>query len=127
MSVMQQPTEPEPSAGPPHRARGVFDGLRRWFGRGRREGDSDERPPRLPSPDALVLLCRPQGEPEAELFRGILADNDIRSMVKNRDAVGVDGGGWGASWKYELWVLRRDLRRSREILGVEAEGADGEG
>ncbi|MBF6600817.1 MAG: DUF2007 domain-containing protein [Dehalococcoidia bacterium] len=122
--MMQQPGEPEPSVAPPPPARGAFERLRRWIGRGRTHGDSG-RPPRLPSPDALVLLCRPQGEPEAELFRGILADNDIRSMVKNRDAVAVDGGGWGAPWKYELWVLRRDLRRAREIVGVE--GADGEG
>ncbi|HEY7802099.1 MAG TPA: DUF2007 domain-containing protein [Dehalococcoidia bacterium] len=82
----------------------------------------DAAPRRLPSPDKLVLLCRPQGEPEAQLFRGILEDNGIRSMVKNRDPVGVDGGGWGAPWKYELWVLRRDLRRAREILEIEETG-----
>jgi hypothetical protein len=76
----------------------------------------DDAPPRLPSPDRLVLLTRPQGEPEARLLQGILEDNGIRSMVKNRDAVGVDGGGWGAPWKYELWVLRKDLRRARELL-----------
>ena len=76
-------------------------------------------PERLPSPDALVLLTRPQGEPEARLLQGILEDNGIRSMVKNRDAVGVDGGGWGAPWKYELWVLRRDLRRARELLELD--------
>ncbi|MHB8683542.1 MAG: putative signal transducing protein [Dehalococcoidia bacterium] len=80
----------------------------------------DAAPSRLPSPDELVLLTRPQGEPEAQLLRQILQDNGIRSMVKNRDAVGVDGGGWGPSWAYELWVLRKDLRRARETLDLPA-------
>jgi hypothetical protein len=75
-------------------------------------------PERLPSPDELVLLTRPQGEPEAQLLRGILEDNGIHSMVKNRDPVGVDGGGWGAPWLYELWVVRKDLRRARELLEI---------
>ncbi|HEX5478737.1 MAG TPA: DUF2007 domain-containing protein [Dehalococcoidia bacterium] len=84
-------------------------------------GDADGAPKRLPSPDSLALLCRPQGEPEARMLQGILEDDGIRSMVKNRDAVGVDGGGWGPSWAYELWVLRKDLRRARETLGLDEE------
>jgi hypothetical protein len=96
----------------------ILSHLRSLLGASAPEG----RPERLPSPDALVLLTRPQGEPEARLLQGILEDNGIRSMVKNRDPVGVDGGGWGAPWKYELWVLRKDLRRSRELLEIEESG-----
>ena len=81
-----------------------------------------EPPTRLPSPDELVLLCRPEGEPEAELLRGILADNDIRSMVKNRDALSAQVGGAGSAWAYELWVLRKDLRRAKEVLELDDSG-----
>jgi len=95
----------------------ILSRLRSFLGGGAPDG----APQRLPSPDALVLLTRPRGEPEARLLQGILEDNGIRSMVKNRDPVGVDGGGWGAPWKYELWVLRRDLRRSRELLELDEE------
>ncbi len=97
--------------------------LRSLLGAPRTGGLAADRgaPARLPSPDGLVLLTRPHGEPEAQLLRQILEDNGIRSMVKNRDAVGVDGGGWGPAWAYELWVLRKDLRRAREVLALDDE------
>ncbi len=78
-------------------------------------------PQRLPSPDSLALLTRPEGEPAAELLRGILEQEGVRSMIKNRDAVSARAGGMGPPWAYELWVLRKDLARSREIIGVEDE------
>jgi hypothetical protein len=77
----------------------------------------NEAPVRLPSPDGLVLLARPQGEPEAQLLRQMLAAEGIHAMVKNRDAVSAESGGMGPPWAYELWVLRRDVRRAREIIG----------
>jgi Putative prokaryotic signal transducing protein len=66
----------------------------------------DGAPVRLPSPDELVLLSRPNGEIDAQLLRQMLSSEGIHAMVKNRDAVSA-----------ELWVLRRDLRRAREIIG----------
>ncbi len=74
-------------------------------------------PERLPSPDELALLTRPDGELNAQLLRQMLAGEGIHAMVKNRDAVSAESGGMGPPWAYELWVLRRDLRRAREIIG----------
>jgi hypothetical protein len=82
-------------------------------------GRDPDAPPRLPSPDALVLLTRPQGEPEAELLKGILEQEGIRSMVKNRDAQSARAGGMGPPWAYELWVLRKDLARARELIDAD--------
>ncbi len=81
-------------------------------------GRDPDAPTRLPSPDALALLMRPNGEPEAEMLRGMLEEQGIRSMVKNRDAASARGG-MGGAWAYELWVLRRDLLRAREVVGVD--------
>ncbi|MBI5284814.1 MAG: DUF2007 domain-containing protein [Chloroflexi bacterium] len=85
-------------------------------------GDDAGAPVRLPSPDALVLLTRPQGEAEAQLFRDMLEQEGIRSMLKNRDPVSARDGGMGPPWAYELWVLRRDLLRARDAIGVEDDG-----
>ena len=80
---------------------------------------SQDAPSRLPSPDALVLVTRPNGEPEAQLLRQILEQNGVRAMVKNRDAASAQAGGMGPPWAYELWVLRKDLRRARELLDID--------
>jgi putative signal transducing protein len=74
-------------------------------------------PERLPSPDELVVLARPGGEPEALMLQELLAAQGIHALVRNRDAATARGGGWGPAWAYELCVLRRDLRRAREIVG----------
>jgi hypothetical protein len=84
-----------------------------------RPGDPDA-PPRLPSPDELVLLARPEGEPEALTLQELLEGAGIHAMVRNRDAATARGGSWGPPWAYELWVLRRHLLRAREIIGVDA-------
>lgn len=84
----------------------------------------DGAPVRLPSPDELFLLARPHGEAEAQLLRQMLAAEGIHAMVKNRDAVSAESGGMGPPWAYELWVLRRDARRSREIIGDDEAGAE---
>jgi Putative prokaryotic signal transducing protein len=81
---------------------------------GRAEGGA---PARLPSRDELVLVARPNGEIEAQLLRQMLAAEGVHAMVKNRDAVSAESGGMGPPWAYELWVLRKDLRRAREIIG----------
>ncbi len=68
---------------------------------------------------------RPDGELNAQLMRQMLAAEGITAMVKNRDPVSAESGGMGPPWAYELWVLRRDLRRAQEIIGeVEVGDAD---
>ena len=90
-------------------------------------GRADEdAPARLPSPDELALLTRPNGEIDAQLLRQMLASEGIHAMVKNRDAVSAEAGGVGPPWAYVLWVLRRDLRRAREIIGASADVGDGD-
>ncbi len=83
-----------------------------------RSGDPGA-PSRLPSPDELTLLARPEGEPEALVLQELLQSEGVHAMVRNRDAATARGGSWGPPWAYELWVLRRDLRKAREVLGVE--------
>jgi len=75
-------------------------------------------PARLPSPDDTVLLTEPAGEVEANLFRDMLEQDGIRSMIRNIDASSAQAGGMGPVWAYQLLVLRKDLRRAREILGL---------
>jgi hypothetical protein len=98
---------------------GIISRILGWLAR----RPDDGAPVRLPSPDELVLLARPHGEPEAQLLRQMLAAEGIHAMVKNRDAVSAESGGMGPPWAYELWVLRRDVRRSREIIGDDEAGA----
>lgn len=64
----------------------------------------------------MVVVARPGGEPEALMMREILNHNGIAAMVKNRDPASAQAGGIGPPWAYELWVLRRDLRRAEELL-----------
>jgi len=82
-------------------------------------GGPSGRPERLPSPDELVLLAEPNGEGEAQIFHDMLEQQGIRSMIKNTDAASARAGGLGPPWAYELWVLRKDLHRGREILGLD--------
>ncbi len=83
--------------------------------------DDPDAPARLPSPDELTLLTRPEGEPEALMLQELLERAGIHAMVRNRDAATARGGSWGPPWAYELWVLRRDLRKAREIIGPDAD------
>jgi hypothetical protein len=88
--------------------------------------DDPDAPARLPSPDALALLTRPEGEPEALMLQELLEGAGIHAMVRNRDAATARGGSWGPPWAYELWVLRRDLRKARQIIGLDMDpGARG--
>lgn len=78
-----------------------------------------DAPERLPSPDDLVLVARPEGEPEALMMQDILKNAGIAAMVRNRDAATARGGGWGPPWAYELIVRRADLRRARDLLDLD--------
>jgi hypothetical protein len=79
--------------------------------------DASARPERMPSPDELVVVARPEGEPEALMMQEMLAAEGIVAMVRNRDAATARGGGWGPPWAYELLVKRADARRARDIVG----------
>jgi hypothetical protein len=87
--------------------------------RARLLGREDDSPERLPSPDDLVILVRPEGEPEALMMQEMLAAEGIVAMVRNRDAATARGGGWGPSWAYDVMVKRADLRRAREVVGAD--------
>jgi Putative prokaryotic signal transducing protein len=84
-----------------------------WF------GGADDAPVRLPRPDEPVVLARPNGEAEAQLFHDMLDEQGIRSMVRNTDASSARAGGMGPVWAYELIVLRKNVQRARQILGLD--------
>jgi hypothetical protein len=81
-----------------------------------RGSDNADAPTPLPSPDELVLLGRPDGEPEAQLWRDILTGEGIEALVKNVDAAAL--GVAGPSLQFEAWVRRKDLRRAQSALGL---------
>jgi hypothetical protein len=88
--------------------------LRSLFG----GGDADDAAPeRLPSPDEMVVVARPGGEPAALMMQEMLAQHGIRALVRNRDAAAARGV--GAPWGAEVCVLRRDLKRAQEVIGDE--------
>ena len=80
--------------------------------------DDESAPERLPLPDEIVVLARPGGEPEALMMQEMLASHGIHALVRNRDAASARGGGWGPPWAYEICVLRRELRRAQEAIGI---------
>jgi hypothetical protein len=73
-------------------------------------------PERLPSPDELVLLTSAETEFEASMFRDMLHDAGIEALIKNRDVLTAQSGVMSQPYSQELWVLRKDLRRAREVL-----------
>ena len=95
--------------------------FRRLFGRG-----DDGAPKRLPSPDELVPLTLAESEIEASLFIDMLADAGITAMIKNRDVLTAQTGVMPRPWSQELFVLRKDLRRAREVLEISGDDASGE-
>lgn len=84
-------------------------------------GDADANegaPERLPSADEVVLLMHAGGEPEALMLRELLGGDNIHALVKNSSALSAYSPGPGPFGGWELWVLRRDLRRARDLLGM---------
>ena len=67
------------------------------------------------SDDPIVKLVGALSEPEAEMWRGLLASNGIVAMVKYAGALG--GYGYrGATTDFEMFVKQSDVERAREIL-----------
>jgi hypothetical protein len=79
--------------------------------------DDPHAPPRLPSPDELVVVSKAQGEPEALMLQELLRNEGIQALVRNSGLLAPvqTVAGPGVSW--EVLVLRRDLRRAQELLG----------
>ena len=70
-------------------------------------------------PDELVRLTVVAGEPEAEMLRGMLANEGIESMQRPTDAAAGALDGWAAGGAREILVRQNDLEAARALLGVE--------
>lgn len=76
----------------------------------------------LYSEDEIVLAARGMLEPEAELWRDMLADEGIPAHTKVMDAVALsDGHATGTDCA--LYVKQSDLTRARELLAARSNGA----
>ena len=71
--------------------------------------------PEMEIPDnSLVLVATAPNEIEAHLWKGILEDNDIFSMIKVAEGLNIY---WSPmALKHELYVLDSDEKEAREIL-----------
>jgi hypothetical protein len=63
----------------------------------------------------LVLLASAPNEIEAELWKGILEDNGIHSMIKVPGSLNIYMP--SIALKHELYVLEQEVEKAREILG----------
>lgn len=67
------------------------------------------------SDDPIVMLVGALSEPEAEMWRELLAEDGLVAMVKYTGALG--GYGYrGGSRDFDLFVKQSDLTRARQIL-----------
>ena len=98
--------------------------LRRLLGSRETSSPEDRREPpaQLPSPDELALLTTAKSEFEATMFRDILEQNGITALIKNLDVLTAQSGVMSRPWSQELWVLRNDLRRARDVLELDSNG-----
>jgi hypothetical protein len=84
----------------------------RWLVRLLFEDDNEP-----PGPEELVLLARAEGEAVAGMWREMLRNQGIESMIKNTNPVAVYVGEYFG--RCEIHVLHRDLERARAVLGIE--------
>lgn len=71
------------------------------------------------SDDEIVKLAAGLSEPEAEMWRGLLASNGVAAMFKNMSFLSVDWGRTvmpGAN-NFDLYVKESDVDNAIEILG----------
>ena len=69
--------------------------------------------------DELVRLTIVSGEPEAELMRGMLANEGIDSMHRPTDFAAGALDGWAAGGAREILVRAADLERAGELVAGE--------
>ncbi len=96
--------------------------LRLPFG-GKAEPEPDDDGGGRAEQDEIVLLTTAPNEPIARYWAEVLAEADIRTMVR---AGGAGIGGWGsaATLEHELHVLRSRAPEARAIL-ADLEAEDG--
>jgi hypothetical protein len=70
----------------------------------------------MPTQDGLVLLAVASSELEATIWRDALEQEGIRPFVRNRDPLAPAGIPFLFD-KFEVFVLQRDERRARWIIG----------
>ena len=78
----------------------------------------DELPPlpeEITREGALVHLATAPNEIEARLWKGILEDNGIQSMIKVAESLNLYLSPLGL--KHRLYVLEEDEEKAREVLG----------
>ncbi|MDZ4278972.1 MAG: DUF2007 domain-containing protein [Dehalococcoidia bacterium] len=73
------------------------------------------------SDDPLVKVVRGMSEPEAQMWRDVLADNGIAATTKNMNFLSVAYYA-GPFNDFDMWVKQSDLERARETLGPILEG-----
>ncbi len=69
------------------------------------------------SDDPIVKLVGALSEPEAEMWRELLANDGIVAMVKYLGALGGQTQRRGLTNDFDLFVKQSDLERAREVLG----------
>ena len=67
------------------------------------------------SDDPLVKLVGSLAEPEAEMWRELLANEGIPAMAKNMDALSAAYGASPAN-SFDLFVRESDLERAQVLL-----------
>ena len=74
----------------------------------------------MPTQDDLVLLAVASSEVEATIWRDALEQEGVRSLVRNRDPLAPVGIPVFFD-KYEVFVLQRDEKRARWVIGEAVE------
>ncbi len=74
----------------------------------------------MPNQDKLVLLAVASSEVEATIWRDALEQDGIRSFVRNRDPLAPVGMPMFFD-KFEVFVLERDEKRARWVIGEAVE------
>ena len=64
----------------------------------------------------LVRLKIVSSEVEAEIVRGLLEDEGIRSMYRPTDVAAASFDGWSPGGAREILVASADLERARELV-----------
>ena len=64
------------------------------------------------------------GRPDLTRQRKLYERFGFKTWLREAQAASAQAGGMGPPWAYELWVLRKDLRRARETLDL-PEARDG--
>ncbi len=76
-----------------------------------------------PKEDTLPVVMRVDGEARASMFRDILSENGILSIVRSVDPTGSVSGGFAGP--YEVMVREEDCGRAEELAAEIRDRATG--